>query len=71
VLILCITLTEGERIMEENDFAINILDEDDERFCSAMNLFVPSEVRYNGKVDTEEGMGDGLHLCLQPAMKVV
>jgi len=57
--------------MEENDFAINILDEDDEHFRSAMNLFVPLEVGYDGKVDTEKGTGDGLHLCLQPAMKVV
>jgi len=71
VLILCITLMEDERIVEENDFAINILDKDDERFCSAMNLFIPSEVRYNGKVDMEEGMDDGLHLCLQSEMKVV
>jgi len=71
MLILCITLTEDERIVEENDFAINILNEDDERFRSAMNLFVLSEVRYDGKVDMEEGTGDGLHLCLQPAMKVV
>jgi len=64
-------LMEDERIVEENDFAINILDEDDERFRSAMNLFVPLEVGYDGKIDTEEGTDDGLHLCLQPAMKVV
>jgi len=57
--------------MEENDFAINILDEDDECFCSTMNLFVPSEVGYDRKVDMEESTGDGLHLCLQSAMKVV
>jgi len=57
--------------MEENDFAINILNEDDERFRSAVNLFIPSEVGYNGKVDTEESTGDGMHLCLQSAMKVV
>jgi len=62
---------EDERIVEENDFAINILDKDDEHFCSAVNLFVPSEVGYDGEVNTEEGMGDGLHLCLQSAMKVV
>ena len=71
MLILCIMLMEDERIVEENDFAINILDEDDEHFRSAVNLFIPSEVGYDGKVDTEEGTGDGLHLCLQPAMKVV
>ena len=71
MLILCITLMEDERIVEENDFAINILDEDDECFRSTVNLFIPSEVGYDGKVNTEEGMGDGLHLCLQPAMKVV
>jgi len=64
-------LMEDERIVEENDFAINILDEDDECFRSAVNLFIPSEVRYDGKVNTEEGTGDGLHLCLQSAMKVV
>jgi len=57
--------------MEENDFAINILNEDVERFRSAVNLFVPLKVGYDGKVDTEEGTGDGLHLCLQSAMKVV
>ena len=71
VLILCIMLMEDERVMEENDLAINILDKNNECFRSAVNLFIPSEVGYDRKVNTEEGTGDGLHLCLQPAVKVL
>jgi len=71
VLILCITLTENERVVEENDLAIDIFDEDNKCFRSAVNLFVPSEIGYDGKVDTEKGASDGLYLCLQPVVKVV
>jgi len=51
MFILCIMLMEDERVVEDNDLAINIFDEDKKRFRPAVNLFIPSEVGYDRKVD--------------------
>jgi len=48
------------------NFSIDILDEDSERFSAPMNLFVPTEVRDNAKVDAKEGACNRLDRSLQP-----
>lgn len=66
VLVLCVSLPQDKVVVEEYDLAINILNKDDEGFSGAMNLFVPPEVRHDGKIDAEERTGDRLDLSLQP-----
>ena len=58
---LDVLLSEDERIIEENDFTIDILDEDSERLGAAMGFLVPTEVRDNDEVYAEEGTRDGLN----------
>lgn len=63
---LCVLLSEDECIAEKYDLAIDILDEDSEGLSAPVNLFVPTEVRDNGKVNAKEGTCDGLNRGLQP-----
>ena len=63
---LCVLLPKDECVAEEDNFAIDILDEDGERFSTAMNLLVPTKVGDNGKVDAKKGACDGLDRGLQP-----
>jgi len=56
-----VLLPEDERIVEEDDLAIDILDEDGERLSITMNLLFPTEVWGNGEVDAKEGTCDGLN----------
>ena len=44
VLVLGVSLTKDERVMEEDDLAIHVLDQDPEGLGASMNLLVPSEV---------------------------
>lgn len=39
--------------MEKNDFSVNILDQNDEGLCGAMDLLIPSEIRDNRQVYAE------------------
>ena len=41
------------------------MEEDEERPDSTVNLPLPTEVEYNGQVDTKKRTGDGLCLGLQ------
>ena len=61
-----VLLPKNECITKENDFTIDIFDENGERFGASVNLLVPTEVRDNGKVDAKEGTCDGLDRGLQP-----
>ena len=70
MLVLGVTLTEDEGVVEEDNFAIDILDDDPEGFRSTMNLLVPSEIGDDRQVDTEKRAGDRLDLCLQPGLRV-
>ena len=63
---LGIFLSEDESIAKEDDFGIDILNEDSERLGTTMNLLIPTEVRDNGKVDAKEGTCDRLNRGLQP-----
>jgi len=63
---LGVFLSKDERIAEEDDLAIDILDEDSERLSTPVDLLVPTEVRDNGEVDTKEGTCDRLNGGLQP-----
>jgi len=51
--------------MEENDFTIDVLDNDPERLGSSVNSVVPLEVGCDRQVDTKEGTSDWLDMCLQ------
>ena len=44
VLVFCVALPEDKGIMEEDDLAIHVLDQDPEGLGASMNLLVPSEV---------------------------
>ena len=52
--------------MEEDDLAVNILDENEERLGTTMYLLLPVEIGDNGQVNTQEGTSDRLYLRLQP-----
>jgi len=54
MLIFSITLSQNEAIMEKDYLSVDILNEDDKRFCRSMNLFIPSEIGNNGKINAEE-----------------
>ena len=58
---LGILLAKEERIAEEDDFTIDILDEDSERLSATVNPLVPTEVRDNSEVNAKEGTRDGLN----------
>jgi len=45
VFVFGIALTEEESVVEEDDLAINILDDDEESLGTSVDLFIPSEVR--------------------------
>ena len=65
VLILGVSLTQNEVVMEQDNLAVDVFDEDEEVFCRAVDLLVPPEVRNNGKIDAKQRAGDGLNLRLQ------
>ena len=65
MLILGVSLTQNEGIVEEYDLAIDVLYVDPERFSTTVNLLVPSEVRRDGKVDAKKRACNGLNLRLQ------
>ena len=63
MLIFGVTLAKNERIMEEDNFTIHILHNDDEAFRVAVDFLILEII----EVDLEQGTSDGLHLCLQSA----
>lgn len=52
VILLGVTLTENELIVEENDLSVDVLDENPERFCSTVNLLLPLEVGGDREFDS-------------------
>jgi hypothetical protein len=65
VILLGIALTEHELVVEEDDFAVDVLNDDPERFRATVHLLVPLEVGGDGELDAEEGAGDGLDVSLK------
>ena len=53
VLLLGVTLSEDEGVMEKNHFSINVFHHDEEGLSTSMTLFIPSEVRNDREVDAE------------------
>jgi hypothetical protein len=51
--------------MEQDDFAIDVLNCDMESLGASMNLFIPSKVRDDREVNTKKGSSDRLHLSCQ------
>ena len=66
VLVFGVSLTEDERVMEEDYLAVDVLHKDPERLGHSVNLLIPPEVRRDGEVDAKDGTGDRLDLCLHP-----
>ena len=62
VLVLCVSLPKDEGVVEEDDLAVDVLDQDPERLSCSVDLFVPSEVGNDGQIDTKESAGDRLDL---------
>ena len=60
VFVLAISLTKGESVMEENNFTVDILNSDPERFHIAVDLGIPLEVGHDSHVDTQERPSDRL-----------
>lgn len=52
--------------MEEDDLAVDVLDENEERLGTTVYLLLPAEIGDNGQVNTQEGTSDRLYLRLQP-----
>ena len=52
--------------MEEDDLAVDILNENEEHLGTTVYLLLPVEIGDNGQVNTQEGMSDRLYLRLQP-----
>ena len=54
VLLLGVTLSEDEGVMEKNHFSINVfLHHDEEGLSTSMTLFIPSEVGNDREVDAK------------------
>ena len=70
VVRLGVLLPKDECIAEEDDFAIDILDEDSERLSIAMSFIVPAEVGDDGEVNAKEGTCNGLNCGLQPEQEI-
>jgi len=47
-------LSQNKAVMEKDHLSINILDKNDEGFCRSMNIFIPAEIRHNGKINAEK-----------------
>ena len=48
VLVLGVPLTQNEVVVEQNNLAVDVFDEDQEVFSHAMDLLIPLEVRNDG-----------------------
>jgi hypothetical protein len=66
MLVLSVALSENEDIMEQDDLAVDVLDENMERFGTSVDFCVPLEIGDDRKVDSEERTRDGLNLSLKP-----
>ena len=49
-------------VVEEDDLAVDVLDEDPEGLARSVDLFIPSEVGNNSQIDAKEGVDDWLDL---------
>ena len=54
VLLLCISLTENKGIAEEDNFAVDVFNQDDERFCRSVDLLVPTEIWDDRQIDSQK-----------------
>ena len=70
VVRLDVLFPKDERIVEEDDFSIDILDEDGERLSIAMSFLVPTEVRGDGEIEAKEGARNRLNCGLQPGREL-
>ena len=52
MFVLGVLLTQNKVVVEQDDFAVDVFDEDEKIFCHAVDLLVPPEVRNDGKIDT-------------------
>lgn len=50
VLNFCVSLAEDEGVGVQDNFTINIFDQDDEALCATVDLLVPTEVRGDRKI---------------------
>ena len=66
MLVLGISLTKNEGVVEEDDLAIDVLDKNPERLGPTVDLLIPPEIGDDSKVDAEQRASDGLNLGLQP-----
>jgi len=54
MLIFGITSSQNKAVMEKDYLSVDVLDENDEGFRRSMNLFIPAEIGYNGKINAEK-----------------
>ena len=52
MFVLGVSLTQNKVVVEQDDFAVDVFDEDEKIFCRAVDLLIPPEVRNDGKIDT-------------------
>jgi hypothetical protein len=57
-------LTKNKGIAEEDDFAVDIFNQDDERFCRSVDLLVPTEIWDDRQIDSQKRASDWLDLSL-------
>lgn len=60
--VLGVALEEEERVVVEDDFAVDVFDDDPKGFGASVDFFVPAEIGGDGEFDAEERAGDGLNL---------
>lgn len=54
VLVFSVPLAKDERVVEEDNLAVDIFNDDPERLCATVHLFVPAEVRRDGEIDSKK-----------------
>jgi hypothetical protein len=60
-------MTKHKGVMEENDLAIYIFDDDHEGFCSTMIFPFPAKIGGGGKINLQKRTSYWLYLSLKPA----
>eukprot|EP00438_Fugacium_kawagutii_P013505 Skav208898 [mRNA] locus=scaffold270:478980:481932:+ [translate_table: standard] len=69
VLFFCTTFLQDEHLLVQNLLSVHVLYEDPEGFGSAVNLWIPLEVRSDGKLHHQTGTCDGLHVGTQVQLR--
>lgn len=65
MLVLGVPLVNDELVVEQNDFAINVFDQNSEAFRANMDSVIPAEIWRDDQVNSEQRSSYWLHVGLR------